>query len=202
MGIVVRIANHPGKFTLNTCNSFGGATAGGLFGLFGDALADLLQAKGIGPILKWVDNYIFFRIPQDTIPGYNEGREANRRTVEENGGRLQTGGRLWYKGKILADIGAEHFAEDFTFPIRLIHNCENKGITFPYSSQEIDKITAPLGIPWETSKDVPFNPIVIFTGLSWDLDQKRVSLPNSKREKYSQAITEWQQRPTHTLENA
>ena len=40
--VVVRITNSPAKFALNTSNSFGGVTAGGLFGLFGDALADLL----------------------------------------------------------------------------------------------------------------------------------------------------------------
>jgi hypothetical protein len=65
-GVVVRISNHPELFALNTCNSFGCATAGGLFGVFGDALADLLRAKGIGPIIKWVDDFIFFRIPCNT----------------------------------------------------------------------------------------------------------------------------------------
>ena len=148
-GVVVQIANSPAKFALNTSNSFGGATAGGLFGLFGDALADLLQARGIGPILKWVDDYLFFRIPQESIPGYNEERDANQQIIVNNGGRLQTGGRIWFKGKILADVGAEHFTEDFLFPIRFICNCKSQNIIFLYGLEEIDEITDLLGIPWE-----------------------------------------------------
>lgn len=201
-GVVARISNSPNKFALNTNNCFGCATSGGLFGLFGDALADLLRAKGIGPVLKWVDDYVFFRIPRNAIPEYNEGREVNRKAIANNGGILQTGGRLWYKGKILADAGAEHFAEDFTFPLRQIHNRWDQNVAFPYGFEEIDEVTAPLGIPWETSKDTPFSSTVVFAGLLWDLNEKRVSLPDSKKEKYRRAIFEWKQRPTHTLEDA
>ena len=197
----MRISNLRNEFALNTSNSFGGTTAGGLFGLFGDALADLLRAEGIGPILKWVDDFIFFRIPQDSIQEYNRERETNKRTVAENGGKHQTGGRLWYKGKVLADAGAEHYAEDLIFPIRNNRNQRNSSATFPYGFKEIDEITSPLGIPWEASKDVPFSSVVTFAGLSWDLDQKKVSLPDSKKEKYNKAISEWRQRPTHTLED-
>ena len=41
-GIVVCLTNNLEQFALNTCNSFGCTTAGGLFGFFGDALADIL----------------------------------------------------------------------------------------------------------------------------------------------------------------
>ena len=138
----MRISNLRNEFALNTSNSFGGTTAGGLFGLFGDALADLLRAEGIGPILKWVDDFIFFRIPRDSIQEYNREREMNKRTVAENGGKHQTGGRLWYKGKVLADAGAEHYAEDLIFPIRNNRNQRNSSATFPYGFKEIDEITS------------------------------------------------------------
>ena len=143
---------------------------------------------------------MFFQIPQESIPGYNEERDANWQIIINNGGRLQTGGCIWFKGKILADVGTEHFAEDFSFPIRLIRNCKSQNIIFLYSLKEIDKITDLLGILWETSKDVPFNSVIGFTGLSWDLDQKSVALPEVKREKYNQAISDWHKQPTHTLE--
>ena len=196
----MRISNDPSEFALNTSKSFGGATAGGLFGLFGDALADILRAKGIGPILKWVDDFIFFRIPRDEIAQYNEERENTRRIIENSGGRIQTGGRLWYKGQTLADTGTEQFAEDFIFPIRHIRNCRDEEITFPYGFEEIVEVTRPLGIPWESSKDVPFSSEIVFAGLMWNIEQKRVSLPDPKKAKYRQAISEWQQRRTHTLE--
>ena len=199
-GVVVRISNNPERFALNTSNCFGCTTAGGLFGMFSDALADLLRARGIGPILKWVDDFIFIRIPQDKIQKYNETRDRNREIVTSNGGRLQTGGRIWYKGKSLPDVGAEHFAEDLSFPIRQIHTSCSNNTAYPYDMGEIDAVTAPLGIPWEASKDIPFNQIVPFIGLTWDLENKTVSLSEAKKEKYLQAISEWRQRTAHTLD--
>ena len=117
-GVVVRISNRPEQFALNTCNSFGCTTAGGLFGLFGDALADILRARGVGPILKWVDDFIFFRIPCNEIPSYNETRDLNAKIIDRNGGMLQSGGRLWYQGQLSLDAGHEHFAEDLTAPLK------------------------------------------------------------------------------------
>lgn len=199
-GVVVRISNDPDAFALNTCNSFGCATAGGLFGLFGDALADILRAHGIGPILKWVDDFIFFRIPLPHIPTYNEARNDNRKVIADNGGMLQTGGRLWFKGRPSADAGPEHFAEDLSLPLKCIREHHLDGTIFPYDFADINKVTDPLGIPWEMTKDVPFNHVVPFIGFSWNLVEKKVSLPEPKKEKYLRAIFEWKQQPTHTLE--
>ena len=113
----------------------------------------MLQSKGIGPILKWVDDFIFFRLLTNTLPKYNEQRKINRDLIADNGGKLQTGGCLWYKGKVLTDLGAEHFREDCMFPIKYIRNCRSQEGSFPFSFKEIDEITDPLGIPWEKSKD-------------------------------------------------
>ena len=199
-GVVVRISNNPALFALNTSNSFGGTTAGGLFGMFSDALADLMRAEGIGPILKWVDDFVFFRIPLMHISEYNRIRESIRDLIINNGGRHQTGGRIWFKGEILADAGVEQFAEDFTFPIRS-HHPQTLENMFPYDFEVINKITNPLGIPWEMTKDTEFSSIVIFAGLEWNLETKRVSLPDTKRGKYLKAILEWNERTTHTLED-
>ena len=95
----------------------------------------------------------------------------------------------------------EHFAEDLSFPIQHICDHKSQDITFPYGLEEVEQVMSQLGIPWETSKDVPFNSVVIFAGFTWDLNQKQVSLPDPKKEKYSQAISEWQQQPTHTLKD-
>ena len=200
-GVVVRISNDPALFALNTCNSFGCATAGGLFGLFGDALADLLRAKGIGPILKWVDDFVFFRVPCNSIATYNQLRAKNREVAANNGGMLQTGGRLWFKGRPSLETGGEQFAEDFAFPLRHLQNHTSNHITYPYDFPDIDELTSPLGIPWETSKDVHFSYVVPFIGFTWDLIEKRVSLPESKKVKYLHAINEWRSKTTFVLDD-
>ena len=200
-GVVVRIANDTEMFALNTSNSFGCATAGGLFGLSGDALADLLRVRGIGPIVKWVDDFLFIRIPSLEIPGYNQKRNKDRTIVEVNGGRIQTGGRIWYKGTVLTEVGAEQFAEDLIFPIQHIEKHEAQRTTYPYDFDEIDRVTDPLGIPWEKSKDVPFSTKTIFAGFEWNLELKTVALPKAKREKYLVTIKEWRQKSSYTLED-
>ena len=199
-GVVVRTSNHPSEFALNTSNSFSCTTAGGLFGLFGDALADILRSKGIGPITKWVDNYMFIRIPSTSIPTYNLGRARDRHTVAKNGGTIHSRGCLWYKGKSLPETGHKHFAEDLRFPLSpgLPHHHGQDG--FPYNFDSINQLTNPLGIPWEASKDVPFTTNITFVSLAWDLDRKVVSLPDSKKEKYLCAIQDWLQAPTHNLD--
>lgn len=200
-GVVVRIVNEPPTFALNSNNSFGCATAGGLFGTFGDALADILRAQGIGPLVKWVDDFVFFRLPTDTLDNYNRQRETDRSFIAQNGGKLQSGGRIWFKGRILSEVGAEHFAEDLSFPLKQVAQCTHEGVSYPYDFNNINDITDALGVPWETSKDVPFQSVVTFAGLEWDLVKKIVALPNQKMEKYSRAIKEWRLRPTHTLED-
>ena len=200
-GVVVRISNKPDRFTLNMCNSFGYTTAGGLFGFFGDALTDLLRAKGIGPVLKWVDDFIFFRIPQQHISAYNHEQESDQKAILENGGEVKSGGRLWYKGKLSVKGTAEHFAKDLSFPILNLRDHLNNGVTCPYDFDEINATTKPLGIPWEASKDIPFDYIVPFIGFTWDLAEKRVSLPEAKKEKYLRAIHEWKSRTVHTLDD-
>jgi hypothetical protein len=56
---------------------------------------------------------------------------------------------------------------------------------------DIDALSNDLGIPWETKKDIPFSSIAPFIGFSWNLTNRTVSLPESKKAKYLQAILEW-----------
>ena len=104
--------------------------------------------------------------------------------------------------KTLEETGAEHFAENLTFPIRHLRDHQSGGIAYPYGFPEIDKSMKPLGIPWESSKDIPFNHAVPFIGFLWDLRERSVSLPEPKKLKYRLAIHEWTQRATHTLDEA
>ena len=49
-------------FAVNTCNNFGLTSAGGVYGMVADAGADIFWCSGIGPVAKWVDDHLFFRI--------------------------------------------------------------------------------------------------------------------------------------------
>ena len=71
---------------------------------------------------------------------------------------------------------------------------------FSYSIKDIDDISNQLGIPWELSKDVPFSSQPTFIGLIWDLAARTVTLTETKRVKYVDAITVWERKRTHTLE--
>ena len=84
---------------------------------------------------------------------------------------------------LLTQIGRSHEDEQFT-----------------YCMADIDVLSNDLGIPWETGKDLPFSDVTPFIGFSWDLTNRTVSLPESKKAKYLQAIQEWESKLKHTLE--
>ena len=65
---------------------------------------------------------------------------------------------------------------------------------------DIDALSDELDIPWEKMKDIPFSTSVPFIGFLWDLDTCTVSLSDRRKEKYLQAILDWEVKPRHTLE--
>ena len=194
--MVVHLAK-PDEFGINKCNSFGSATAGGLFGLFADALADIFRAEGIGPTSKWVDDQTFIRIPRIHLEEYNQSRAALRRIIMEAGGWKQQGGRLWAGRGPRPDGQIEEFDEDMSFPVQDLAADRSHGYTYDLS--DIDRISHQLGIPWERSKDVEFSSSFPFIGFTWDIERKTVSLRPEKKDKYLLAIAEWKKLRTHTL---
>ena len=108
---------------------------------------------------------------------------------------------MWYKEKSSPEVDDEYFTEDLAYPIQLLQACKDDNIPFPYNFEDIDTITSPLGVPWEKSKEIHFGYTVPFIGFTWDLLNKTISLPQAKKEKYLQSITEWRMCETHTLKN-
>ena len=206
-GIVVRLEEdgplNPKPFALNTCTCFGKKSSGGLFGMFGDALLDIFRAAGIGPALRWVDDFVFFLMLREHLEGYNKIRERWRTKIEENGGRLQNGGRFWFMGERLPSDQVEEFAKDMSEPLRDLSPqfADAQVSRHAYGMDDVDTISAQLGIPWERSKDVPLGKRVPFIGFEWDLENKTVSLQGRKKEKYLSAVEEWRRRRTHTLQD-
>jgi hypothetical protein len=203
-GMVIRL---PGKdsFAVDTQNAFGLASAGGIYGQLADAGMDIMRSRGLGPISKWVDDHLFFRIRCSHLEPYNKSRAAQAKIIQEYGGALHNKGRIWFKGKPLENGKVEEYDEDHIFPIHDLANRSPRSphnALFTYALQDIDDISTQLGIPWELEKDSPFATTFTFIGLMWNLDTRTVSLPDTKKRKYLGAIQAWKVSPTHTLNEA
>lgn len=115
-GLVVRLDED--SFAIDTRDCFGLASGGGVYGLLGDAGAQIMHSRGIGPLSKWVDDHIFFRILRSHLERYNLQREQWAQDVAKNGGEIHDGGRLWFKGAIMPNGQPEEFDEDLSFAVQ------------------------------------------------------------------------------------
>ncbi len=68
-GTVVHISDS--KFAIDKCLAFGCTSSAGVFGNLADAAVDIFRAEGIGPISKWVDDFVFFRMPTSQVNQFN-----------------------------------------------------------------------------------------------------------------------------------
>lgn len=201
-GLVVRLQGED-QFAIDTRNCFGLASSAGCYGVVGDAGAQIMRACGIGPLSKWVDDHFFCRILKTHLQSYNKLRRQWAQDIEQNGGQKHDGGRLWFQGQLMPNGQPEEFDEDANFPLRDLSNSSPRSKEdqkYTYCMADVDNISNQLGIPWETEKDVPFQSTVPFIGLLWDLENRTVSIPGPKREKYLAAIFEWERHATHNLE--
>ena len=102
----------------------------------------------------------------------------------------------------MPDGRLEEFDEDMAAPIRDLANTSSRSpydASFTYADVDIDLLSEELGIPWESSKTIPFSVVVPYLGFLWDLDARTVAVPTEKKAKYLSAIEEWHQKPRHTL---
>lgn len=59
-----------GKVYIDHCVAFGSASSAGLFGRVADCFVAIIQYHGAQQILKWVDDFIFFRYPSNSSTPY------------------------------------------------------------------------------------------------------------------------------------
>jgi hypothetical protein len=196
--LVVRLSEDD-QFAIDTTCCFGLASSAGIHGIIGDAGTDIMRAKGIGPIAKWVDDHIFFRLPRHETDQYNRFRRNRCQLITDNGGKHQKRGRTWYKGDSWPSGHIEEWQEDMFFPIKNFPNRDSSQ-RHAYTLNDIDDISNLLGIPWKTSKDQPFSSTVEFLGFRWDLNKKSVSLTQKKVDKYKRAIHDWLSKRSHSLD--
>lgn len=190
------------EFCIDTCVSFGVASSAGAFGVVADSAAEILRAKGIGPVTKWVDDFPFFRSLREYLQQFNKRRGDWHAEINEYGGQHQDGGRIWYGGARFDDGTLNEFDEDCRYPLADFSQDSDRSEEdrkFTYNFDDVDRISDRLGIPWEKSKEQQFGYIFIYIGLVWNLATLAVSLEDKKRDKYLQAIRDWQSTKTHVL---
>jgi len=186
-----------------TCAAFGAAPSSGVYGHVADGGAEIFRVHGIGPLEKWVDDHIFFRIHKTHLACYNSLRTSWNHTFATQGIN-QTGSRLWYGGISPITGQLEELSEDSSHALRdLSGNLPRSSHDFLFSSSmhDIDALSAELGILWALEKDQPFQPTMTYIGFLWDLDRRTVSLSPAKVDKYLTAIHKWRKRRTHTLQD-
>ena len=59
-----------GSIHLDHCLNFGASPCPGVWGCIADAMVDIFHAKGITSVIKWVDDFVFFRYP---LPNSSNG---------------------------------------------------------------------------------------------------------------------------------
>lgn len=198
---VVKISDSLG--CIDTSTAFGATPSAGAYGHVADAGCELMRSHGIGPIEKWVDDHVYFRIQRKFLTQYNSHRASWNEAIKPSG-RLTSGSRFWYKGFTHEDGSYDEFSEDCSFPIKDLSAVSTRSEhdrSFTYCFADIDSLSDSLGIPWEKSKDQPFNSSTIYIGFLWDIAEKRVSLSPSKVDKYLTAIHTWQSRASHVLQD-
>lgn len=57
------VVSHFGNFWLDHNCPFGASSSGGNHGEVADATVDIWAAMGVGPVIKWVDDFVIFRYP-------------------------------------------------------------------------------------------------------------------------------------------
>nr|GAT48554.1 predicted protein [Mycena chlorophos] len=62
---------------------------------------------------------------------------------------------------------------------------------YTYDLADILAFSSPLGWPWKDSKTRPFASVFKYVGFLWDLEQKTVQLPESKKARYLEKLAPW-----------
>lgn len=190
-----------GDFCVDTCISFGMGPSAGVYGHVADAGLDLLRAAGLGPLTKWVDDHLFFRIRREYLTSYNTYR-ASTHSLLARLGPQKTGGRIWYKGEVFDNESFDVHAEDYHLPLQDLSSSSPRSIfdsNFCFSFADINRASSPFGYPWEPTKDTAFSFETLFLGFLWSIICLTVQLSTAKKEKYRAAITEWRSREMHVL---
>ena len=109
----------------------------------------MFQGQGMGPVVKWVDDHIFFRIPQMHLSDYNNQCAKWHHEIQAHRGHRQEGSQVWYGGKVLLNDSTEEFDEDCSAKLHDLADtfpCPAADQKFAYTDVDIDKLSDHLRI--------------------------------------------------------
>jgi hypothetical protein len=79
---------HQQPYAIDTCAAFGQTASRGLFGLIANAASDIMQHSGVGPLIKFVNNFLFAPLPTDTVVQHNKHCAAFQASIAAQGRML------------------------------------------------------------------------------------------------------------------
>lgn len=198
---IVRILDM--QFCIDTCTAFGATPSAGVYGHMADAGAEICRYQGIGPLDKWVDDHIFFRIRREHLAIYNEQRLAWHQAFAKT--RLcQSGSRLWYGDQCPISGQLEEFSENCIYPLKDLSESSLRSKhdkLFTFCLEDINDLSHKLGIIWELLKDQPFRMTTVYISFLWDLKMMYIALSAVKIDKYLTAIHKWRKCLAHVLKD-
>lgn len=159
-------------------------------------LSDLLRWWGLGPLIKWVDDFLFARIQKERLAEYIARCRAARNQILARGGGipLQKCCRIWWEGAENPDETQEEFAERMEFDIVDLSGRSpqsDRDAQYTYASCDIEHFSAKLGVPWSAKKTREFSSVNVYIGFSWNVDAKTIALTEEKRVQYLENVREW-----------
>lgn len=190
------------QFTIDTLACFGFSLSGGIYGNIGSTGTDIMCCLSLSPILRWVDDHLFLRIPKSTLTAFNQLHTDTADHISSLSSYTTSSGCSWFAGAPLPCGTIEEYDEDFCFPLHDLSGsslCPPPEASFCYNINNVDHISTDLGIPWESSKDVPFSDQSTFIRFTWNLTHHTVSLAKLKCLKYIDSIIDWNLHCTYTL---
>ena len=85
---------------------------------------------------------------------------------------------------------SKNWVDDFLF-FRFPVSSTSDSPSFSYSLSDISDIASQLGWPWKDSKTKPFANEFKYLGFTWNLSEKTVQLPDSKKLRYLAKLEPW-----------
>ena len=135
------------------------------------------------------------------LPEYNQKCKIWNGDISSRG-KHQDGGRIWFGGRRFEDGIFKEFDKDCTFPCKDLSGSSKWSVDnmlYAYNFDNINTASWLQGIPWEVLKDRPFTSSTTYISFDWNIETHRVSLADSKKEKYLVVTEDWLSQPKHTL---